>query len=139
METRIKELESELDAENRRDAEVQKNLRRSERRIKELTYSQEEDHKNHERMQALVDQLQGKVRGYKKQLEEAEEIAALNLAKYRQVQSDLASSGERADLTEHALARTKARGRSECFSDKTGQSLFIYIQIKLKLIWIFVF
>ena len=85
METRIKELESEMDAENRRMSEAQKNVRRSERKIKELTYSQEEDKKNHERMQALVDQLQAKVKGYKKQLEEAEEIAALNLAKYRQV------------------------------------------------------
>ena len=112
METRIKELESELDAENRRNSEAQKNLRRSERKIKELTYTQDEDKKNHERMQSLVDQLQGKVKGYKKQLEEAEEIAALNLAKYRQVQTDLTSSGERADLTEQALARTKARARS---------------------------
>ena len=85
METRIKELESELDAENRRMSEAQKNVRKSERKIKELSYSQEEDRKNHERMQALVDQLQAKVKGYKKQLEEAEEIAALNLAKYRQV------------------------------------------------------
>ena len=85
MDTRIKELESELDAESRRSSEAQKNLRRSERRIKELSFSQEEDRKNHERMQALVDQLQAKIRGYKKQLEEAEEIAALNLAKYRQV------------------------------------------------------
>merc|ERR1711970_177190 len=31
METRIRELESELDAENRRMADAQKNLRRSER------------------------------------------------------------------------------------------------------------
>ena len=85
MDTRIKELESELDAESRRSSEAQKNLRRSERRIKELSFSQEEDRKNHERMQALVDQLQAKIRGYKKQLEEAEEIAAMNLAKYRQV------------------------------------------------------
>ena len=112
METRIKELESELDAENRRDAEVQKNLRRSERRIKELTYSQEEDHKNHERMQALVDQLQGKVRGYKKQLEEAEEIAALNLAKYRKVQGNLQESSNAAEINEQALAKARARGRS---------------------------
>ena len=88
METRIKELESELDAENRRMSEAQKNVRKSERKIKELSYSQEEDRKNHERMQALVDQLQAKVKGYKKQLEEAEEIAALNLAKYRQVRDE---------------------------------------------------
>merc|ERR1711976_842304 len=42
MDTRIRELESEM-------------------KIKELTYSQEEDRKNHERMQALIDQLQGKI------------------------------------------------------------------------------
>ena len=32
-----------------------------------------------------MDQLQAKIKSYKKQIEEAEEIAALNLAKYRQV------------------------------------------------------
>merc|ERR1712110_1104094 len=69
METRIRELESELDAENRRLGDAQKNLRKSERRVKELTYTIDEDRKNSERMQALVDQLQGK--SYKKQIEEA--------------------------------------------------------------------
>merc|ERR1712218_642588 len=72
MDTRIRELESELDAENRRQGDAQKNLRKSERRIKELTYQQDEDRKNHERMQALIDQLQGKIKSYKKQIEEAE-------------------------------------------------------------------
>merc|ERR1719187_1481729 len=43
MDTRIRELESELDAENRRFADAQKNLRRSERTVKELTYTQDED------------------------------------------------------------------------------------------------
>merc|ERR1712032_896811 len=82
-ETRIRELESELDAETRRFGDVTKNLRKSERSIKELSFAADEDRKNHERMQALIDQLQGKVKSYKKQIEEAEEIAALNLAKYR--------------------------------------------------------
>merc|ERR1711933_385189 len=100
METRIRELESEFDAENRRLGDTSKNLRKSERRVKELTYTQEEDRKNNERMQALIDQLQGKIKSYKKQIEEAEEIAALNLAKYRQVQGNLQASGERADLHE---------------------------------------
>merc|ERR1712242_421746 len=84
METRIRELESELDAENRRFGDSQKNLRKSERRIKELTFAADEDRKNHERMQGLIDQLQGKIKSYKKQIEEAEEIAAMNLAKFRQ-------------------------------------------------------
>merc|ERR1712114_69922 len=77
MESRIRELNSELDAENRRFADSQKNLRKSERHIKELTFAADEDRKNHERMQALIDQLQGKIKAYKKQIEEAEEIAAL--------------------------------------------------------------
>ncbi len=112
METRIRELESEMDAENRRFADAQKNLRKSERRIKDLTFAADEDRKNQERMQGLVDQLQGKIRSYKKQIEEAEEIAALNLAKYRQVQGNLAEAEERADLNEQALAKYKARARS---------------------------
>merc|ERR1712062_768400 len=112
METRVRELESEMDAENRRCTDAQKNLRRSERHLKELTYQQDEDRKNHERMQGLIDQLQGKIKSYKKQIEEAEEIAALNLAKYRQVQTNVAGSTERADLNEQALAKTRARGRS---------------------------
>jgi len=112
METRVRELESELDAESRRLADAQKNLRRSERHVKELTYTQEEDRKNHERMQALIDQLQGKIKSYKKQIEEAEEIAALNLAKFRQVQVNLTQSNERADLNEQALSKMKAQSRS---------------------------
>merc|ERR1719225_897728 len=112
MDTRIRELESEMDAENRRNADSLKNLRKSGRKIKELSYSQEEDRKNHERMQALIDQLQGKIKSYKKQIEEAEEIAALNLAKYRQVQTNLAGAVERPDVSEQALAKNRARSRA---------------------------
>merc|ERR1711918_202546 len=104
--TRIRELESELDAENRRQGDAQKNLRKSERRIKELTYAQDEDRKNHERMQALIDQLQGKIKSYKK------EIAALNLAKFRQTMTTMASSQEAADVSEQALAKLRTRARS---------------------------
>merc|ERR1711988_1368304 len=63
MDTRIRELEAEVDAENRRAADSAKNLRKSERRIKELSYASDEARKNHERMQAL-DQLQAKIKAY---------------------------------------------------------------------------
>merc|ERR1739846_106894 len=112
METRIRELNSEIDAENRRFADGQKNLRKSERHIQELTYASDEDRKNHERMQALIDELQGRIKSYKKQIEEAEEIAALNLAKFRQTQANLAETNERADLNEQALAKVKTKGRA---------------------------
>ena len=103
METRIRELESELDAESRRNTDVFKNLRKAERSIKELTFGADEDKKNHERMQALIDQLQGKVKSYKKQIEEAEEIAALNLAKFRKAQQELEETEDRAKMAEARL------------------------------------
>ena len=53
-----------------------------------------------------------KVKTYKKQIEEAEEIAALNLAKFRKVQGDLEEAEERADLNEQLVAKFKTRGRS---------------------------
>ena len=108
MESRIRELDSELNAENRRSADAQKNLRKSERLIKELTYTQEEDRKNHERMQAMIDNMQQKIKSYKKQIEEAETIAGLNLAKYKQVQANLTVRAEEVDAAEHARARSKA-------------------------------
>merc|ERR1719341_2472508 len=111
LEQKIKDLETQLDDEQHRLVDAQKSQRRTERRIKELTFSQDEDHKNHERMQELVDKLQNKVKSYKKLIEEAEEIAALNLAKFRKVQADLEQAEERADINEQVLARYKAKGR----------------------------
>merc|ERR1739844_579166 len=112
METRIRELESEVDAENRRMSDAVKNLRKGERRIKEMTYAADEDRKNQERMTGLVDGLQGKIKSYKKQIEEAEEIAALNLAKFRQAHAQLSEAEEHADLNEKALAKAKAKNRA---------------------------
>merc|ERR1712029_1291393 len=112
MESRIRELESELDAESRRLGDAQKNLRKSERTIKELTFASDEDKKNHQRMQSLIDQMQSKIKSYKKQIEEAEEIAALNLVKYRQVAGALGDAAAEADANEQAAAMRKARARS---------------------------
>ena len=46
-------------------------------------------------MQDLVDSLQQKIKTYKRQIDEAEEIAALNLAKYRKCQQVSATPGDR--------------------------------------------
>merc|ERR1712107_453361 len=112
LEQRIKDLESQFDDEQRRLVEAEKSQRRTTRRIKELTSSQEEDHKNHERMQELVDKLQNKVKSYKIQIEEAEEIAALNLAKFRKVAGALGDAEASADANEQAMAMRKARAKS---------------------------
>merc|ERR1712226_856274 len=78
----------------------------------DMAMALEKDRKNHERMQSLIDQLQGKVKSYKKQIEEAEEIAALNLAKYRKVAGALGDAEASADSNEQAMAMRKARAKS---------------------------
>ncbi|XP_071547359.1 myosin heavy chain, muscle-like isoform X45 [Panulirus ornatus] len=112
LESRVRELETQLDDEARRHADAQKNLRKCERRIKELTFQSDEDKKNHERMQDLVDKLQQKIKTYKRQIEEAEEIAALNLAKFRKAQQELEEAEERADNAEQVANKAKAKGRA---------------------------
>lgn len=67
----VKDLEMELDSEQKRHAETVKTLRKNERRLKELLFQSEEDQKNQQRMQELVERLQNKMKAYKRQVEEA--------------------------------------------------------------------
>merc|ERR1719219_3052627 len=79
METKAKELEVNLASTSMGTAETSKATLRTERKIKELSFQDDEEKKNQGRMSELVNKLQEKIRTYKKQIEEAEEIAALNL------------------------------------------------------------
>merc|ERR1712127_1167041 len=83
LEMRIRELENELGNVQTRTSENMKGYQRAERKVKELAFAQDEDRKNQERMSDLAGKLQQKIKTYKQQIEEAEEIAALNLAKFR--------------------------------------------------------
>ncbi|NWW58607.1 MYH7 protein, partial [Ifrita kowaldi] len=116
LEARVRELEGELDAEQKKMAEAQKGIRKYERRIKELSYQAEEDRKNLARMQDLIDKLQSKVKSYKRQFEEAEQQANSNLVKYRKVQHELDDAEERADIAETQVNKLRARTRDVTIS-----------------------
>jgi myosin heavy subunit len=111
LEARMREIENELDAEQRRSADGIKSTRKLERRIKEVTYQGDEDKKNLGRIQDLVDKLQVKVKTYKRQSEEAEECANSNLSKYRKLQHELDESEERADMAESSLNKMRSKAR----------------------------
>merc|ERR1719462_897380 len=100
LESRIRELEIELGTVQSRTSENTKGFQKSERRVKELAFQIDEDKKNQDRMSELATKLQQKIKTYKKQIEEAEEIAALNLAKFRKAQQEFEETGERAKLAE---------------------------------------
>merc|ERR1712014_516615 len=76
LESRIRELEIELGNVQARTSDNLKGHQKAERKIKELQFQNDEDKK--------------------KQIEEAEEIAALNLAKFRKAQQELEETEDRA-------------------------------------------
>merc|ERR1712002_1336510 len=98
LELRIRELEVELGNTQTHASESMKAYQRTERKVKELLFSQDEDRKNQDRMSELANKLQQKIKTYKQQIGEAEEIAALNLAKFRKAQQELEETEERAKL-----------------------------------------
>ena len=95
LESKIRELEIELGNVQAHTSENMKGHQKSERRCKELAFQIDEDKKNQDRMSELASKLQQKTKTYKKQIEEAEEIAALNLAKFRKAQQELEEVEER--------------------------------------------
>ena len=100
LETRIRELEVELGNTQSKTGENTKVFQKTERRCKELVFQIDEDKKNQSRMGELANKLQAKIKTYKKQIEDAEEIAALNLAKFRHAQQELEECEERAKMAD---------------------------------------
>merc|ERR1712223_1794105 len=96
LEHRIRELEIELGSVQGKTGEAYK------------CFQQDEDHKNQDRMSELATKLQSKIKTYKKQIEEAEEIAALNLAKFRKAQQDLEETEERSKMADGQLSLLRA-------------------------------
>merc|ERR1740129_1432249 len=96
LESRIRELEIELGSVQSRTSESYK------------SFQQDEDHKNQDRMSELASKLQMKIKTYKKQIEEAEEIAALNLAKYRKAQQELEEAEDRTKMAGNQLSLVRA-------------------------------
>ena len=64
-------------------------------------------------MSDLANKLQAKIKTYKKQIEEAEEIAALNLAKFRKAQQELEVENKRVNfhLIKLSYQETEDRAR----------------------------
>ncbi|CAF4091056.1 unnamed protein product [Rotaria sordida] len=134
LEQRIHELENENELEQHRHQETLKELRRNDRRLKELAFQTEEDRQNQLRLQDLTEKLQSKIKVYK------QKIAAISLAKFRKVQTELGElinekkqgktienvflfaedSGERADLAENQLGKLRAKNRSSVSASRTS-------------------
>ena len=71
MESRVHELESILESEQRRSQEADKNMRKHEKRVSELMAQLDESRRSHDQYRDAVDQLETKIKTFKRQAEEA--------------------------------------------------------------------
>jgi len=111
LKSQYEALHSDYESQGKDYANLNKNYRRQERKMKELTFQSDEDAKNNTRMQDLVSKLQGKLKQYKLQSEEAEALANDNLLKYRKALNEASASEERADAAESALNKLRLQNR----------------------------
>ncbi|KAI3415402.1 Myosin N-terminal SH3-like domain [Globodera pallida] len=111
LEGQLKAVDSELEGEQRRQADACKSLAKAERRARELQFQAEEERKNYEKLCDLAEKLQVKIRAQKKLLDDTEEHANISLQKYRQIQISVDNAEERAGTAESSLARMRSRSR----------------------------
>lgn len=119
LESRVHDLENELDEERRRHQETIKILKKKERNVKELVLQCEEDHKNIQILQETLDKSYEKINIYKRQIGETESISQTNLSRVRRFQRELESAEERAENAESNLSVIRSKHRTFVTSQTT--------------------
>merc|ERR1711915_980940 len=105
-------LYADYEAQGKDYSALNRNYRKQERKIKELTFQADEDSKNNDRMQLLVNKLQLKLKQYKTQAEDADALANDNLLKFRKLTNDYSAMEERAEMAESASTRCACKAAS---------------------------
>jgi len=130
LESRVNDLENELDEERRRHQETIKILKKKERNVKELVLQCEEDHKNIQILQETLDKTYEKINIYKRQIGETESISQTNLSRVRRFQRELESAEERAENAEANLSMIRAKHRTFVTSQTTTLPTGEHVVIK---------
>jgi chromosome segregation ATPase len=112
LESRIRDMELELDSEKKNHAETIKILRKKERTVKEIVIQCEEDQKNVMLLQEQLDKANSRMQHYKRQLTEQESFSAQSVTRARRVQRELETAEERAEVAESNLNMVRTKHRS---------------------------
>ena len=111
MEIRIEELEVLLSKEKQTHVETTTMLHKKESSVKALLLQSEEDRKNIIILQESLDKLNEKIKMYKRQLEEQEQISNSNIMRVKKFQRELEASEARAEEAESSLNAFRSRAR----------------------------
>merc|ERR1711962_1730613 len=111
MELRIEELEILLEKEKKTHVETTTMLHKKETSVKALLLQSEEDRKNILILQESLDKLNEKIKMYKRQLEEQEQISNSNIMRVKKFQRELEAAESRAEEAESSLNAFRSQQR----------------------------
>ncbi|XP_077474665.1 myosin-11-like isoform X2 [Stigmatopora argus] len=119
LETKLKEVEEQLEVENRERQASAKNLRQKDKKLKDLTVQMEDERKQAQQYKDQAEKGNVRVKQLKLQLEEAEEEAQRVAAARRKLQRELDEAAEANDGLSREVAALKSklrRGGEQGFS-----------------------
>ncbi|CAL8270831.1 unnamed protein product [Lota lota] len=111
MEAKIAQLEEQLDMETRERQAASKLVRRTEKKLKEVILTVDDERRNTEQYKDQADKLNSRMKQLKRQLEEAEEEAQRANANRRKLQRELEDASESADAMNREVSTLKSKLR----------------------------
>lgn len=124
LQGRVRDLEAEVETEQRRVREAVSNQRKAERLFKELQSQTEEERKQLSELTTINDQLNIRNKTLRRQVDEAEDVANLAVNKYRKAQTLIEEAEVRAEHAEKNL-QTVRRARSMSVSKEVTRVIKI--------------
>lgn len=83
-------------------------MTKNNRRFMDLAGQTDEEKKGQLKLQSKIEQLESKIKSSRCQIEETEQLANINLSKFRKAQAELEAANARADQAEAQLVKFRA-------------------------------
>ncbi|XP_015265686.1 PREDICTED: myosin-9 [Gekko japonicus] len=111
LEAKIAQLEEQLDSETKERQAASKQVRRTEKKLKDVLLQVEDERRNAEQHKDQADKVNVRLKQLKRQLEEAEEEAQRSNAARRKLQRELEDVTETADAMNREVSSLKSKLR----------------------------
>ncbi|XP_069510474.1 myosin-9 [Ambystoma mexicanum] len=111
LEAKIAQLEEQLDTETKERQNASKQVRRTEKRLKEIALQVEDERRNAEQYKDQAEKSNTRMKQLKRQVEEAEEEAQRANALRRKLQRELEDATETADAMNREVSTLKSKLR----------------------------
>ncbi|NXK52785.1 MYH9 protein, partial [Chauna torquata] len=111
LEAKIVQLEEQLDMETKERQAASKQVRRAEKKLKDILLQVDDERRNAEQFKDQADKANARLKQLKRQLEEAEEEAQRANASRRKLQRELEDATETADAMNREVSSLKSKLR----------------------------